>query len=64
MFSSSDPVSLMSVHETAISDHNIIVANTAVPMLKEASAPQKEPSKNISETLNFNKADWGKIYYW
>ena len=41
VFSSSDLVSLISVHETAISDHNIIVSNTTVPMLIETSVPQK-----------------------
>ena len=45
VFSSSDLVSLISVHEIAISDYNIIVANTSVLMLIEASVPQKKPSK-------------------
>ena len=45
VFSSSDLVSLISVHETAISDYNIIVANTSVLMLIEASVPQKKTSK-------------------
>ncbi len=61
VFSSLDIIKSITIQNTALSDHNLITAETNIPISQNSTKSVKNPAKNGFELLNFHKADWSVI---